>query len=67
MTQTPLSLSLIATARAFLEGRIWKTPLEESPGLSARLGVPVRVKLESLQRTGSFKVRGALFRLSLLS
>ena len=67
MTQTPLSLSLIAAARAFLEGRIWKTPLEESPGLSARLGVPVRLKLESLQRTGSFKVRGALFRLSLLS
>ena len=63
----PLSLSLIERARAFLAGRVLRTPLEESPALEKILGVPVRLKLESAQRTGSFKIRGALFRLSLLS
>src|SRR5262245_10602989 len=63
----PLSAALIEKARAFLSGRIRKTPLEDSPALSALLGVPVRLKLESLQLTGSFKIRGALFRLSLLT
>ncbi len=62
-----LSLPLVEEARACLAGRIRRTPLEESPGLSRILGVPVRLKLESLQVTGSFKIRGALFRLSLLS
>jgi threonine dehydratase len=54
-------------ARTFLEGRIHRTPLEESEALSRRLGVPVYLKLEQLQRTGSFKLRGALFRLKNLS
>ncbi len=63
----PLSLSLIEQARAFLAGRIRRTPLEESPALEEILGVPVWLKLESAQLTGSFKIRGALFRLSLLS
>jgi threonine dehydratase len=63
----PLSLSLIEQARAFLAGRIRHTPLEESPALEEILGVPVWLKLESAQLTGSFKIRGALFRLSLLS
>ncbi len=35
--------------------------------LSKRLGVPVHLKLELLQRTGSFKLRGAFFRLEQLS
>ena len=63
----PLSMALVEEARAFLAGRVRKTPLEESPGLSAVLGAPARLKLECLQKTGSFKVRGALFRLSLLT
>src|SRR5215467_10030848 len=62
-----LSLGLVEQARACLAGRIRRTPLEESPALSKILGVPVRLKLESLQATGSFKVRGAIFRLSLLT
>jgi len=57
----------IDAARALLEGRIRRTPVEPSPGLAEALGVPVALKLESLQVTGSFKVRGALFRLSRLS
>ena len=63
----PLSLSLIEKARAFLAGRIRRTPMEESPALSEILGVPAWLKLESLQLTGSFKIRGASFRLSLLT
>lgn len=63
----PLSLPFVEEARACLAGRIRRTPLEESPALSKVLGVPVRLKLESLQITGSFKIRGALFRLSHLS
>ena len=62
-----LRLGLIDEARAFLQGRIRRTPVEPSPGLSERVGVPVWLKLESLQLTGSFKVRGAFFRMSKLS
>jgi threonine dehydratase len=60
-------VGLIKEASAYLKGRIRHTPVEESPGLADRLGVPVWLKLESLQETGSFKVRGALFRLSRLT
>ena len=62
-----LDAALIAEAKNFLAGRIRRTPVEESPALSEILGVPVWLKLESLQTTGSFKVRGALFRLSRLT
>ena len=55
---------LIAEAAEFLDGKIRRTPLEPSPVLSQRLGVAVALKLESLQLTGSFKIRGAWFRLS---
>ena len=44
-----------------------RTPTVASPGLSKSLGVPVAVKLELLQRTGSFKVRGATAKLLTLS
>ena len=54
---------MIREAAAFLEGRIRRTPVEFSPYLSERLGVDVWLKLENLQITGSFKVRGALFAL----
>lgn len=50
-----------------MRGRVRHTPLEFSHGLSELLGVPVWLKLESLQLTGSFKIRGALFRLSKLT
>ncbi len=60
-------LPLIEEACRYLAGRIRRTPLEPSPRLSQLLGVPVLLKLECLQITGSFKLRGALFRLSRLS
>lgn len=39
---------------------IVRTPMEHSPELSERCGVEVWLKLECFQRTGSFKLRGAL-------
>jgi threonine dehydratase len=62
-----LSIELIEEASRFLAGRVRKTPLEEAPALSERAGAPVFLKLECLQKTGSFKIRGALFALSRLT
>jgi threonine dehydratase len=44
-----------------------RTPMEGSRWLSALTGSEVRLKCENLQRTGSFKVRGAFTRMSRLS
>ncbi|MBZ4018786.1 pyridoxal-phosphate dependent enzyme [Streptomyces purpurogeneiscleroticus] len=44
-----------------------RTPTVSSPGLTALLGAPVTAKLELLQRTGSFKARGATAKLLSLS
>jgi threonine dehydratase len=46
-----------------IAGHVVRTPTVPSPGLSALLGVPVTAKLELLQRTGSFKARGATAKL----
>ncbi|WP_411152739.1 threonine/serine dehydratase [Streptomyces sp. A30] len=50
-----------------IAGHVVRTPTVPSPGLSALLGAPVTAKLELLQRTGSFKVRGATARLLALN
>lgn len=39
---------------------IYKTPLIHSPILSYLTGANVQLKLENLQKTGSFKARGAI-------
>jgi threonine dehydratase len=62
----PLTLDLISAACAFVRPRIRRTPVEASPALSEIMGVPAWLKLECLQWTGSFKIRGAFFRMSLL-
>jgi threonine dehydratase len=49
----------IQEARARIAGLAWRTPLVEFAELNARAGRRVLLKLESLQRTGSFKFRGA--------
>lgn len=48
-----------------IRGRILRTPLLHSPSLSERFSADVRLKLENLQKTGSFKIRGATNKLSL--
>ncbi len=59
-------LQTVRDARRDLAGVLRHTPLESSDELTCLLGVPVYLKLEFLQVTGSFKVRGALLRLSAL-
>jgi threonine dehydratase len=59
--------TLIDEAAAFLRDKVRRTPVEFSPVLSQLLGAPVWLKLESMQLTGSFKIRGALFRISKLT
>ena len=63
---TALDLDLISEARRVLAGHIRHTPVEYSPLLTEALGMPTWLKLEFLQQTGSFKLRGAFFRLAAL-
>lgn len=56
-----------AHATDAVRGIARRTPLLEAPELSQKLGVPVLMKAECLQVTGSFKVRGAAARLAALS
>lgn len=62
-----LSLSDIQAAAERIRGPAVRTPLLASPAASAATGARVFVKPEVLQKTGSFKFRGAMSRLSLLS
>ncbi|MEV4421663.1 threonine ammonia-lyase [Patulibacter sp. NPDC049589] len=55
-----------ARARAAVDGIVRVTPVIRSSGLSDRFGAPVDLKAESLQRTGAFKLRGALAKLAAL-
>ncbi|GLU31040.1 hydroxyectoine utilization dehydratase EutB [Trinickia caryophylli] len=54
-----LSLADVCLARRRLEGRVARSPLVESPALSIVAGTTVYLKLETVQPTGSFKIRGA--------
>lgn len=58
-----ISLDDVRAAADRITGHVLRTPTLPSPGLAAHLGVPVTVKLELLQRTGSFKPRGAFAKL----
>jgi len=49
----------IYLARQNIASIVRRTPLVHSDWLTERAGVPVYLKLESLQETGSFKIRGA--------
>jgi len=61
------TLAEFEDAAATLRGIIARTPVDQSLHLTDLLGVPVHLKLENLQRTGSFKIRGATYRLSRLT
>ncbi len=62
-----LGLEDIRAASLRLRGRAVRTPLLEATAASRIAGAWVFAKPEVLQRTGSFKFRGAMSRLSLLS
>jgi threonine dehydratase len=58
-----VSFADIQAAAGRLKGHAVETPLFESPALNERLGGRVLMKLETLQRVGAFKFRGAYNRL----
>ncbi|MFJ3718340.1 threonine/serine dehydratase [Streptomyces sp. NPDC090057] len=58
-----IGLPEIEAAARRIAGHVVRTPTVPSPGLADLLGVPVTAKLELLQRTGSFKARGATAKL----
>lgn len=62
-----IGLAEIEVAAERIAGQVVRTPTVHSPGLSALLGAPVTAKLEQLQRTGSFKPRGTLAKISTLT
>jgi len=67
-TTTPrLGLDDVAAAREVIKPILPQTPVLASRALSERMGGPVYLKCENLQRTGSFKARGAYLRISRLS
>ena len=58
-----LTLEQIYRAQHRLRGLVHRTPTIHSKTLSAHLGAPTYLKLECLQKTGSFKPRGAFNRM----
>jgi len=59
-TATEIGLADVTAASHAIAGFIRRTPLERSEPLSAMAGCDVYLKLEDLQLTGAFKIRGAL-------
>ena len=63
----PVTCDDVEAAGRLLRGVVRRTPVVRSRALSDRLGGPVHLKCENLQRAGSFKIRGAYTRMSRLS
>ncbi len=61
-----IPLTEIEAARRRIAPFVVTTPVDESRSISAELGVPVTLKLELFQQTGSFKPRGAINQVSSL-
>jgi threonine dehydratase len=66
-TRTAPTLADIEAARRRLHGVAQATPIHYSETFSRLAGRPVLLKAENLQRTGAFKVRGAVNRIATLS
>ena len=64
---TQLTMAEVLAAQKLIQAHIWRTPLLPSAALSSLSSSDVHLKLECWQRTGSFKERGALYKLASLS
>lgn len=62
-----VTLDDIYAARQRIMGRVHVTPLLSSHTLGGRVGAEVCLKAENMQKTGSFKARGALNKIEQLS
>src|SRR4051794_23499761 len=63
----PVTITDIEAARELLLPVVRRTPVEPNRALAERVGGPVFLKCENLQRAGSFKIRGAYTRISRLT
>lgn len=59
MSSELLTIDMVQSARQRLRGIIHTTPLDYSALFSRLAGANIYLKLENLQKTGSFKIRGA--------
>ena len=59
MNEASVTLNAIEEARARLKGLVHETPLDMSHTITTLADRETYLKLENLQRTGSFKIRGA--------
>ncbi|MCL4758051.1 MAG: threonine ammonia-lyase [Rhodocyclaceae bacterium] len=62
----PLDLSRLRAARALIGNSVVRTVQPHSEPLSEAIGASLHLKLENLQRTGSFKLRGATHKIARL-
>jgi len=60
MASNPVRLEDVRNARRLIDGYVHRTPVVTSATLSKRTGWRISLKLENLQKTGSFKPRGAI-------
>jgi len=65
--KTTVTLADVKDAREALSKIVHNTPLDRSHTFSAMTGKEVYLKLENLQKTGSFKIRGAYDKIRLLT
>jgi len=56
-----ISIEKVKQAANMIKGKVIRTPLVYSPSLSHMFGGEIYLKLENLQKTGSFKIRGATY------
>ncbi|MGL5099514.1 MAG: threonine ammonia-lyase, partial [Fusobacteriaceae bacterium] len=62
-----VNLSTIQEAAETIKGIARRTPIVDCPGLADTQGGEVFLKLENLQKTGSFKIRGAINKIASLT
>ncbi len=62
-----ITIENIEAAAKLIEGHVIRTPTLASPELSTECGAEIVLKMENLQTTGAFKVRGAFVKLNGLS
>ncbi len=67
MTDAFVTMRDVYRARQRIAGIAVRTPLVKSPKLTKRADASVQLKLENVQRTGAFKIRGAANKLRSLS
>ena len=67
MSEQDVTLKDVEEAAVVLRGIVRKTPLDTSRTLSELAGMDLCLKMENMQRTGSFKLRGAYNKIHSLS